>query len=102
MASERSLQLAAQAWCGEKTSGTEMDTDLATAFAEILDKEDERAKVSETRVYAKLAQAEGGVSRLVRKRVEYCDKPGCPYYHVTPLDEVKSLNRLALDEEDGR
>ena len=38
MASEESLQLAAQAWCMEKTSGKVMDTDLAEAFAEILDK----------------------------------------------------------------
>jgi len=37
MASESALQRAAQAWGKEKTSGKEMDTELATAFAEIID-----------------------------------------------------------------
>ena len=31
------LQKAAQAWCGEKTSSKEMDSDLAIEFAKILD-----------------------------------------------------------------
>ena len=35
--SELALQRAAQAWCTENTSSIEMDTRLATAFAEILD-----------------------------------------------------------------
>ena len=35
--SELSLQKAAQAWCTSTTSNKEMDTELATAFAEILD-----------------------------------------------------------------
>jgi len=35
--SSLSLQKAAQAWCTEYTSHKEMDSDLATAFAEILD-----------------------------------------------------------------
>ena len=39
MASEKSLQLAAQAWCTPKTSGFVMDPILAEAFAEILDSE---------------------------------------------------------------
>lgn len=30
-------QKAAQAWCGEKTSGIEMDVELATEFAKIID-----------------------------------------------------------------
>ena len=37
MASELARQKAAQAWCTEKTSRTEMDVDLCEAFAEILD-----------------------------------------------------------------
>ena len=37
MASELARQKAAQAWCTEKTSRTEMDVVLAEAFAEILD-----------------------------------------------------------------
>lgn len=37
MASEQARQKAAQAWCTEKTKHKEMDTDLAEAFAEILD-----------------------------------------------------------------
>jgi hypothetical protein len=37
MASEEARQFAAQAWCTPKTSGKVMDTDLAEAFAEILD-----------------------------------------------------------------
>ncbi|MDP1774254.1 MAG: hypothetical protein Q8L15_18455 [Methylobacter sp.] len=37
MATELARQKAAQAWCKETTSGKEMDTDLADAFAEILD-----------------------------------------------------------------
>lgn len=37
MASERARQLAAQAWCKEKTSGKVMDVDLCEAFAEIID-----------------------------------------------------------------
>jgi hypothetical protein len=37
MASEKSLQLAAQAWCTPKTSGFVMNPILAEAFAEILD-----------------------------------------------------------------
>lgn len=37
MATELARQKAAQAWCKPKTSNTEMDTDLAEAFAEILD-----------------------------------------------------------------
>ena len=36
-ASSASLQKAAQAWCTPRTSDKEMDTDLATAFADILD-----------------------------------------------------------------
>lgn len=39
MASEKSLQLAAQAWCTPKTKKIEMNVDLAEAFAEILDGE---------------------------------------------------------------
>lgn len=37
MASRKARELAAQAWCGEKTSGTVMDVDLGEEFAEILD-----------------------------------------------------------------
>ncbi len=37
MATELSRQKAAQAWCKPTTSSTEMDTNLAEAFAEILD-----------------------------------------------------------------
>lgn len=37
MASEIARQTASQAWCKEKTSGKEMDADLAEAFAEIID-----------------------------------------------------------------
>jgi hypothetical protein len=37
MASELSRQKAAQAWATEKTSHIEMDSDLAEAFADILD-----------------------------------------------------------------
>jgi hypothetical protein len=37
MATELSLQKAAQAWCKPETEQKEMDTDLAAAFAEILD-----------------------------------------------------------------
>jgi hypothetical protein len=54
MASERALELAAQAWCTDKNSGKVMDPDLAEAFAEILDKswQEERevllAKMRET------------------------------------------------------
>ena len=36
--SERSLQLAAQAWCGPDTSHIEMDSRLAYEFAKILDR----------------------------------------------------------------
>lgn len=36
-ASESSLHLAAQAWCDPRVSDREMDPDLATVFAEILD-----------------------------------------------------------------
>jgi hypothetical protein len=35
--SELSLQTAAKAWCTDVTSNKEMDVELATAFAEILD-----------------------------------------------------------------
>lgn len=35
----RALRLAAQAWCQEKTSAKVMDTDLAEAFANILETE---------------------------------------------------------------
>ena len=35
--SSLALERAAQAWCTDKTSHIEMDTDLVTAFAEILD-----------------------------------------------------------------
>jgi len=38
MATEKSIHLAAQAWCTPETSGIEMDTVLATAFADIIDK----------------------------------------------------------------
>lgn len=37
MATELSLQKAAQAWCTEKTKHLKMNIDLAEAFAEILD-----------------------------------------------------------------
>jgi hypothetical protein len=37
MATQLSLEKAAQAWCKEKTSNKEMDSDLAEAFAEVLD-----------------------------------------------------------------
>lgn len=37
MASELALQLAAQAWCQDKTSSKIMDADLCEAFAVILD-----------------------------------------------------------------
>ena len=37
MASNYSMEKAAQAWCTTKTSGIVMDTRLAVAFAEILD-----------------------------------------------------------------
>lgn len=39
MATKRSRELAAQAWCTPSTSRTEMDTDLAEEFAKILDRE---------------------------------------------------------------
>lgn len=42
MATVAAKERAAQAWCTETTSGTEMDTDLAEAFANILDAERER------------------------------------------------------------
>lgn len=45
-------------------------------------------------------ETEGGLSKLVRKRIEECDRQDCPYYHATLLDEVESVNRLAF-EEDG-
>ena len=35
--SSLALQKAAQSWCGEKTSNKEMDSDLATEFAKIID-----------------------------------------------------------------
>lgn len=38
MATEKAQEMAAQAWCTEKTSMKEMDVDLAEAFAEIIDK----------------------------------------------------------------
>ena len=37
MASELSRQRAAQAWCKQNTSGKEMDSDLAEAFADIIE-----------------------------------------------------------------
>lgn len=48
-------------------------------------------------------EIEGGVSRLVRKRIEECDRAGCPYLHAVVLDNdvIKAVNRLAF-EEDGR
>ena len=36
-ASSRALQKAAQAWCTSKTDKKEMDSELAEAFADILD-----------------------------------------------------------------
>ncbi len=36
---KRSCELAAQAWCSQLCSSTVMDVNLATAFAEILDRE---------------------------------------------------------------
>lgn len=44
MASRKSRELAAQAWCRAKTSNRIMDTDLAEAFADILD--EQRAAVA--------------------------------------------------------
>lgn len=37
MASDLAMQLAAQAWCQPQTSGKEMDADLCSVFAQILD-----------------------------------------------------------------
>ena len=37
MPSEKAIQLAASCWCDERTSATEMDTNLATVFAELID-----------------------------------------------------------------
>ena len=37
MASELAMQMAAQAWCQPETSDKEMDTELAMAFATVLD-----------------------------------------------------------------
>ena len=37
--SQRAIQLAAKAWCEAETSGIEMDSRLAFAFATILDRE---------------------------------------------------------------
>ena len=37
MATELAIQKAAQAWCKETTSHKEMDSELAEAFAEIID-----------------------------------------------------------------
>ena len=39
MSIELARQIAAQAWCTPETSGIEMDTRLAEAFADILNKE---------------------------------------------------------------
>ena len=47
MASELALQLAAQAWCQEKTSSKIMDADLCESFAGILDMWIETAAQSE-------------------------------------------------------
>lgn len=44
MPSEKSLELAAQAWHAEKTKHKEMDADLCEAFAVILDQEKEKFK----------------------------------------------------------
>ena len=41
MASQKSLARAAQMWCLPSTSNIEMNTDLAAAFAEELDRKDE-------------------------------------------------------------
>ena len=46
MASEQSLQLAAQAWCTPKTSGFVMNPILAEAFADILDSVESSGKKS--------------------------------------------------------
>ena len=45
MPSEKAIELAAQAWCQKETSGIEMDSRLAMAFACIID----RVALQETR-----------------------------------------------------
>jgi hypothetical protein len=68
MASERSLQLAAQAWCTKKTRDHVMDPELAEAFADILDRQDtEQLRVQ---LAGALMAAEG----LRRKYQELLDK----------------------------
>jgi hypothetical protein len=49
MASELSRGKAALAWCTEETKHTVMDTDLAEAFANILDEEKKNMETQETK-----------------------------------------------------
>lgn len=41
MATQSSIEKAAQVWCDPRCSGKQMDVELATVFAELIDKENE-------------------------------------------------------------
>ena len=92
MASEWALQLAATAWCTESTGGKVMDTELAKAFAEILD---EVKCKSESKVTQHVLTDDKGDVLHVCMTASF----SLPSDHWIYLEPVEPLDKVDLSDE---
>jgi hypothetical protein len=74
MASESSLQRAAQAWCYPATSGKEMDATLAEVFADILDHELTTARADVERLTRELLMQKAESDTVIQTLYELREK----------------------------
>jgi hypothetical protein len=84
---EEALQLAATAWCGEKTSGKVMDPELAEEFAKILMRV---ANDGLTFRFKTIDDGNGHRYPIVHVGVASADKVYCKYIDDMDKDELNS------------
>lgn len=76
MPTQESLQLAAQAWTYPATSKTEMDADLAEAFADIMDGRIRALEAELAEANVRKMNAETALGKALIGALDYCKEHG--------------------------